>query len=425
MNSQNINDIYEKLKGMKSSCVCDHFGNAITFNADCFAALKDLPDSCIDSAVIDGPYGIGHMGKEWDNFKPNAIMQATGGIDNSPGISPSMFAGHYDISRRGTVRFQQFCFEWATELYRVLKPGAYLCSFCSPRLYHRMATGIEDAGFQVVDQMQWLFGQGLPKSQNISLGIDKMHGAERTIVGPNPNRKGRQNWDNNPKNITLPATQEAIEWDGWGTALKSTHEPILLARKPIIEHSIARNVLKYGTGALHIDACRIGDKKRFPSNVMVDNEVADLLGDKSKFFYCPKISNKERNAGCEPLDPKIQKSDDKGRTYNDRCGVCGNKFIGSEGTRCQCPPGVKVTDKTAYRNRNHHPTVKPVALMEYLVTLITPPNGICIDIFMGSGSTGIACSNHNFGFIGIEQEPEYYTIAMARIKHWQTIKKVA
>ena len=231
----------------------------------------------------------------------------------------------------------------------------------------------------------------------------------------------------------------------------------MLARKPISEKSIAQNVLKFGTGGINIDACRIGDeggtkavviskndnenihdgsistdveivsigKGRYPSNTIIDEEVAKLLGDKAKFFYTPKVSQKERNAGCEHLEAKMQNSNGKGRTYNDRCAVCKKKFIGSEMSRCQCSTGVKKTDKTVYKNKNHHPTVKKVSLMEYLVKLITPKNGICLDIFMGSGSTGVACSNLGFNFIGIDREEEYYEIAKARIKHWQNIKKVA
>jgi len=245
-------------------------------------------------------------------------------------------------------------------------------------------------------------------------------------VGPNPNRLGRRNWDNNPKNITLPASEEAKYWDGWGTGLKPSNEPIVLARKPIAEVSVARNVLKFGTGGININACKYSEKGRFPSNTIIDEQVAEMLGDKANFFYSPKVvSKKERNAGCEHLKRKRQNSKGKGRTYNDRCAVCKKKFIGSDKTRCQCPPGVKKTDKSVYKNHNNHSTVKNLSLMEYLVKLVTPPKGICIDIFMGSGTTGIACSNLDFDFIGTEIEPEYFEIAKARIRHWQNVKKAA
>ena len=459
MLSKNLKKQYEAL--LKTGSPVEQLNNALLVNGDSMKILRRLPSNSIDSCVTDGPYGIGFMGKKWDNFKPKAISRATRnyqkGVNHNlqTGRSPSMFAGQYDISRMGAVKFQEFSYEWAKEVYRVLKPGAMLLSFCSPRMYHRMATGIEDAGFEIRDQIQYLYGSGFPKSHNISKAIDKIYKAERKVVGENPNRKGRKNWDSNPKNITISATKEAEYWEGWGTGLKPSNEPILLARKPIAEKTIARNVLRHRTGGINIDDCRIPSnddysihyyngnhchrppneaeldninytKKpngRFPCNTIIDEEVAELLGDKAKFFYTPKVSKKARNAGCEHLEAKQQNC--KGRTYNDYCAVCGKRFIGSPNSICQCPPGVKKTDKTVYKNKNHHPTVKNVSLMEYLVTLVTPKNGICLDIFMGSGSTGIACSNLGFDFIGIEREPEYFEIAKARIIHWQNVKKVA
>ena len=323
--------LYEKLK--KAGMPCEKIGNALLFNDDCLRVLRKLPANSIDSALLDPPYGIGIMGKKWDNFKPKAISTATGnyqeGVNHNlqTARSPSMFAGQYDISRRGAIRYQEWCYEWAKEVFRVLKHGSMLLSFCSPRLYHRMTTGIEDAGFEIRDQIQYLYGTGFPKSHNISKAIDKLYKAERTVVGENLNRKGRKNWNTNPKNITLPATEEAEYWKKWGTGLKPSNEPIVLARKPISEKSIARNVLKFGTGGINIDACRIGDegginidacrigdeggtkavviskddnenihdgsistdveivpigKGRYPSNTILDEEVAELLGDKAK-----------------------------------------------------------------------------------------------------------------------------------------------
>ena len=396
-------------KLMEAGTPVEQLANALLINGDSLKVLRKFPSNSIDSCVIDGPYGIGFMGKDWDNFNPKAISKNSHnwqeGVDFNlqTGRSPSMHAGQYDISRRGGVRFQEFTYQWAIEVYRILKPGAMLLSFCSCRLYHRMTCGIEDAGFEIRDQLQYLYGSGMPKSHNISKAIDKLYRAERKVIGENLNRKGRRNWDNSPKKITLPATDDSLYWDGWGTGLKPSNEPILLARKPIAEKSVARNVLRFGTGGINIDSCRVGEeggtsaiviskdsrkghqpnivtinKGRFPSNTIIDEEVAELLGDKAKFFYTAKTSKKERNAGCEHLSKK-----------------------------------------------NHHPTVKNLCLMEYLVKLITPKNGTCIDIFMGSGSTGISCSNQGFGFIGIEREPEYFEIAKARIAHWQNTKKVA
>jgi len=424
MNDAGSNWVKEHLCGLRKVFPSQLYGDATLVNADCFEVLRHLPDNSIDSAVIDGPYGWSLMDNGWDNFNPKGIAKGVrrkGGA----GISPSMFSGKYDLTRRGLARFQQFSYEWGVELLRVLKPGAHVVSFCAPRTYHRMATGVEDAGFEVRDQLQWLCGSGLPKSHNVGRGIDELAGAKRKIVGPNPNRAGRRNWDNNPKNITVPATEEAKYWDGWGTALKPSNEPILLARKPLSESSVARNVLRFGTGGINIDACRHGDKRRYPSNTIISEDVAVLLGDKATFFFCPKVSRKERNAGCEHLPRRPQNTSTKQRTYNDYCAVCGKRFIGSEKSRCHCPTGVKKTDKSVYRNHNNHPTVKPIALMEYLVKLVTPPHGICIDIFMGTGGTAVACSNLGFGFIGIEREKQWYEIAKARVNYWQNVKKAA
>jgi site-specific DNA-methyltransferase (adenine-specific) len=258
--------------------------------------------------------------------------------------------------------------------------------------------------------------------------------------------------------VVEPCSKEAQRWQGWKSALKPSNEPIVLARKPLNEKSIACNILHYGTGCINIDACQVGESGgtqavvksrdntsrrihkggisndvdiislghgRFPSNTIIDEEVAELLKDKAKFFYTAKVSQKERNAGCEHLEAKAQNCEGKKRTFNDRCAVCGKKFIGSPNTICQCPPGVKKTDKTVYKNKNNHPTVKPISLMEYLVKLVTPKNGICLDLFMGSGSTGIACALNDFHFIGIEREFDYFEIAKARIAYWTEQKIVA
>jgi len=424
--------------------------NSLLLNADSLEVLSWFPDNYFDSVVTDPPYGIEFMGKKWDCIGPKTSNQ--------------QIKAFY---------FQKWCYEWAKELNRVLKPGAHLISFCSPRMYHRMVTGIEDAGFEIRDQLQYLYGSGFPKSRNISNDIDDLLGKKGKVIGKKKcSRKGIAVAEERSVraagsygkakeiDIVEPYSTEAKQWQGWGCGLKPSNEPILLARKPLAETSIARNVLRHGTGGLNIDACQVGDsggtkaivkskanknrrihqgnmsnevdivsidKGRFPSNTIIDEEVAELLKDKAKFFYTAKVSNKERNAGCEHLEAKTQNCEGKKRTYNDRCAKCGKKFTGSVESRCQCPPGVKKTDKTVYKNKNNHPTVKPIALMEYLVKLVTPKGGICMDLFMGSGGTGIACAlaSNNFQFIGIEREPDYFEIAKARIAYWSKQKKVA
>ena len=336
-------------------------------NADCIAAMRQMPDNSVDSIVTDPPYELGFMGKSWD----------------STGIANSV--------------------EMWRQALRVLKPGGHLLAFSGSRTYHRMVVAVEDAGFEIRDQIMWVYGSGFPKSHNISKGIDKAAGAEREVVGKNSASFGYQKdlerWDKGSL-ITIPATPAAKQWDGWGTALKPAHEPIVLARKPFIG-TVANNVLTYGTGGLNIDGCRVGtgtgevksvnypdirgnnynnasgsveyqvtDQGRWPANFMHDgsDEVVELLGDAARFFYSAKASKDDRNEGLDEFE-----------------------------------------------EINYHPTVKPTDLMRYLVRMVTPPGGIVLDPFMGSGSTGKACMYEGFEFIGIDKSADYVTIAKTRI----------
>jgi len=282
-----------------------------------------------------------------------------------------------------------------------------------------------------------------PKSLDISRAIDKKLGAERKTVGLKPytndgsirgNSYNKGGYERVQLPITAPATPEAQQWEGWGTALKPANEPIVLARKPISEKTIAENVMKWGTGGINIDGCRIpanwkeeyppswftsgkseentedywgkgnikkntvadriSDKGRFPANVILDEEAGQMLDEQqegaSRFFYCAKASKKERNMGLEDVEPTTV---DDGR----------NKPIDNPFLRGKTP------------RRNTHPTVKPVKLMEYLITLVTPPNGIVLDPFFGSGTTGVAAVNLGFNYIGIELDEQYVEIARRRI----------
>ena len=251
----------------------------------------------------------------------------------------------------------------------LLKPGGHLIAFSASKNYHRMAVAIENAGFEIRDQIMWLYGSGFPKSLNIGKVIDKRLGNEREVIGTrisafgdadgSETEDGRNLWGKeSTKEVEL--TKGNSEWEGWGTALKPAHEPIVLARKPLSEKSIADNVLKWGTGAINIDDCRV-ESERYPANLMHDG----LQEEWARYFYCPKTSSAEKNNGAV---------------------------------------------------KNTHPTVKPVELMKYLCRLVTPKGGTILDPFMGSGSTGIAAKDEGFDFIGIEKEPEYYDIAEVRIK---------
>ncbi len=395
---------------------------------DCRDRLKELPDNSIDSIVTDPPYELGFMGKSWD----------------ASGVA-------YDV----TV--------WQ-ECLRVLKPGGHLLSFGGSRTYHRMACAIEDAGFQIRDQIMWVYGSGFPKSLNISKAIDKAAGAEREVVGSYEthdirnaglmDRKGSMMVD-----VTAPATAEAEVWDGWGTALKPAHEPIVLARKPLVG-TVANNVLTHGTGGINIDGCRVegepipinkleewsgfGQKVepkyeqqvnvagRFPANFIHDgsDEVLQLFpdsksqrskcgdergglynggwsgdtvrghtdsGSAARFFYCAKASKKDRNEGLDGFEEQhAPKGNSEGRDLDNP----KNHLGGLQGSV----------------SKNHHPTVKPTDLMRYLCRLITPPNGTVLDPFTGSGSTGKAAVLEGFSFIGVEQSEEYIAIAEARIQ---------
>jgi site-specific DNA-methyltransferase (adenine-specific) len=418
--------------------------------------LPTLADNSIDAIVTDPPYELGFMGKTWDNS----------------GIAYSL-------------KLWQQCL-------RVLKPGGHLLAFSGSRTYHRMVVSIEDAGFEIRDMISWISNKTFPKSLNIGKAIDKAAGAERKVLrwesrpfkinnGPSDseynqihsNTMDSDGYGTTP--ITEPATDEAKNWDGWGTGLKPTVEPIVMARKPV-EGTVANNVLTYGTGGLNIDASRIGmtsedetkssnnwkpqgyeskeniynignkvitseqnTKGRWPANLILDEYTAELLdeqsgqvgngwkknygtddyagkqysggsfggggysgtntyadsGGASRFFYVAKASKRDRNEGLEHL-PLEQVA----------FGGHGNNE----------PDGM--TQQLVHAPRqNFHPTVKPTALMQYLVKLVTPPGGTVLDPFTGSGSTGKAAILEGFDFIGIELTEDYWPIIEGRLKH--------
>jgi len=402
--------------------------NKVTLlKGDCLDKLKELQDNSIDSVVTDPPYEIGFMGKGWDDS----------GIANNPEL-------------------------WK-EVLRVLKPGGHLLSFSHSRTYHRQAVAVEDAGFEIRDQIMWIYGSGFPKSHNIGNSIDKLYGAgNRGHAISSGNRFHPTTGEPRPNGEKLDKyearTQQGKGWEGWGTALKPAHEPIVMARKPLSEKTVAKNVLEWGTGGINIDASRIGNETittngygdkgfvaqegyepsthqgRFPANIIFDEEAGKILdeqsgitsqghwpkgktkgfgefgggessyegvgpkdkekGGASRFFYCPKASKKDRDEGMEHLQSKTIKGRDEGQ------------------------------DKTsiAYKARpterkNIHPTVKPTDLMAYLVRMVTPKGGTVLDPFMGSGSTGKGAIREGMDFIGIEREDEYMEIAKTRIEH--------
>jgi site-specific DNA-methyltransferase (adenine-specific) len=402
---------------------------------DNIESLKKLPDNSVDAVVSDPPYALtpsknakkGFMGKSWDAEVPSV--------------------------------------EFWKEVYRVLKPGGHVLSFGGTRTAHRMIVNIEDAGFEIRDQIQWIYGQGFPKSLNIG-----------KILGQS-------------------------EWEGWGTGLKPANEPICLARKPLSENTIAENVLEWGTGGINIDGCRIGsdiitqNEGRFPSNIILEctcdevikgergersganndygdkkggqwgkvkqirgadyNDKGDIhtdpncpcyimdqqsgvskssdnkydgkntntkfgqiksskrergftdKGGASRFFYQAKVSKAERNMGLDGFEEKR-----------------GGAMMANTGDKMVLGgASLKGEYKEIQKQKNTHPTIKPVNLMTYLCRLITPKGGTILDPFMGSGSTGIAALLEGFNFIGMEMDEDYFKIAESRINNYEQYRK--
>lgn len=329
-------------------------------NADCLEWLAAREAESVDAVVTDPPYELGFMGNRWD---------ATG------------IAYNVDLWR---------------QVLRVLKPGGHLLAFGGTRTYHRMACAIEDAGFDVRDSIHWIYGTGFPKSLNLG--------------------------------------------DGWGTALKPAHEPIVLARKPLCG-TVAENVQAHGTGALNIDGCRIdGDyftrnrktdggnsvfgtgsgageflptSGRWPANVVFSHDCPD----DGCVDGCP-VAELDRQSGVLKSGsrrPGVRKG--LGYYSTSKGGDGGPAIEGSQGGASRFFYVAKASRKERDRGgaRNVHPTVKPLALMRYLVRLVTPPGGVVLDPFLGSGTTGIAALEEGFDFVGIEREPEYAQIAASRI----------
>jgi len=517
------------------------------YHGDSFKVLPTLDADSIDACITDPPYGIGFMNRKWDSFKPgeeakrivpNEAIQSDNpnlkGRHRSPASSPS--AVEYNRNLEGQREFQTWTENWAREVYRVLKPGAHLLVCGAPRSYHRMACGLEDAGFEIRDCLSWLYGQGFPKSLDVSKAIDK---AERGVPqgGSDPTSPNHGSFKSGhpgagpgmwmPKEGVKDTEREIIDeakrWAGWGTGLKPGWEPIVLARKPL-DYTVAENVITHGTGAINIDATRINPGEtipgggngeahnggmfgshqtkgtrplvephnlgRWPANVvlshtsecvqvgtkdikgsnfkghpeghinqiygkdhrprpaagyanedgletverwecapdcpvrMLDEQTGDLAtvggpkhtthdsgmfgigqpgtvyadsGGASRFFYTAKPSRSERDEGCYDLEAST----------------------GGEATeRVDGTAGLNSPRAGAGRrggSQNIHPTVKPTDLMIWLVKLITPPNGVVLDPFLGSGTTGIACRWEEHPFIGIEKEAKYVEIARRRI----------
>jgi DNA modification methylase len=466
------------------------------YKGDNLENLKKLEDNSVDSVVTDPPYGLSFMNKKWD----------------------------YDVP---SVEF------WR-EVYRVLKPGGHVLSFGGTRTYHRMVVNIEDAGFEIRDQIMWLYGSGFPKSHNIGKAVDKLEGNEREVVGE---RSGAMNNSDTSEAASFvkngvgfkthfTETKGSSQYEGWGTSLKPANEPICLARKPLSEKSVALNVLKWGTGGINVDGCRVGteiietnmkntkgglynlgnedrtneventfNEGRFPANLILECICDEVIkGDKGEV----KKTNRSKSFGDTCYGELKDKSVDGIDNYNDKGDIhtnpnCPCRLLDEQSgvSKSSCKSGVvegkeagqmyhrheqpsnnykkkimvgdysdkggasrffyqaKVSKKERNmglddtfkegkvghgnlasmderfdtKSKNTHPTIKPIALMTYLCRLITPPNGVILDPFMGSGSTGIAARLEGFNFIGMEMEEDYIKIASARIENFEKYRE--
>jgi DNA modification methylase len=423
---------------------------------DCVERMRELPDNSVDSVVCDPPYHLVPQGKgkrsnlEQPADKDLAAINAGAFRRLAKGFMGQTWDG-------GDVAFQPET--WA-EVLRVLKPGGHLVAFSGTRTYHRMTVAIEDAGFEVRDMIAWHYGSGFPKSHDISKAIDRTAGADREVtpstvmaVGSDvgaisKNRRcdvcGKPHASANPCTCPRdsgPATDAAREWEGWGTALKPATEPICLARKPLSEKSIAANVLKWGTGALNIDGCRI---------TMSAEDAAAINAKHAEMGEATyeRPAGVSLNLSANPMPLQKAEAHDLGRWPANLCHDGSDEVVagfpdqesGGGDKRGGCEyfmGGDKRTEPTNHERErgsaarffycakataedrkeyNNHPTVKPIALMRWLVRLVTPKGGTVLDPFMGSGSTLIAADAEQFNAIGCELSPEYAAIAERRIR---------
>lgn len=596
---------------------------------DCIEVMRELPEASVDAIVTDPPYGLEFMGKDWDSFAPdrknasvwNGRRESNAGWeDHAAGRAgrggggpqyaskqrpakrcqkcgrrsfsgtpcvcpdPDWVLEYQQAAPSAMLAFQAWCEVWAREAYRVLKPGGHIVAFGGTRTHHRLVCGIEDAGFEIRDELDWLYGAGFPKSLDVSKAIDRHNGdaRERDVLG------GKQTFSNLAYDGGLgsgivqrasAASAASAAWEGWGTALKPAHEPICLARKPLVG-TVAQNVLAHGTGAINVDGCRIGEEAittyrptangdakvfgkfnggessthagRWPPNVILDEEAAALLdatvgesksppigsmgggsashsvfgeyagvrhengygdrGGPSRFFEvaqwttddvsdaewssrlqsepddsalsdartvpesAPSLHGQESIADYESSTQRQSRAlsaDHQGGTGTipitpSYCGSCGSalpataeptnsanvaRVAAASGpasvTRFQytskasrsereaglddLPPALRTDGRDpggaggnnprlrVSERRNDHPTVKPVAVMRWLVRLITPPGGVVLDPFLGSGTTGMAALDEGMRFIGIDMTERYVEIARYRVTHRHVI----
>ena len=448
---------------------------------DCLELMKGLPENSVDAIVTDPPYGLTNpkkqkalrdlkiemkkyeieepleisdimyrdmiysFGKTSPYGKPSAEeiqIAEKWYADNPPHPKLTELEKKYDNLRKSGGGFMGKKWDYDIpqvevwkECLRVLKPGGHLLSFSGTRTYHRMAVAIEDAGFEIRDMIEWVYGSGFPKSLNIGKTIEKSEGILKESTSTlfnNPYGKRDLSKRSDYGYVWKPTSENAKQWEGWGTALKPAHEPICMARKPLAEKTVAENVLKYGTGGINIDESRVeGEIKqqeggwhhehqinddgwkggeqvknppqgRFPANLIHDNseEVRDCF---------PETSTNSSGKGgvFGGKNPTSYALNGIVKPYPSDSGNASRFFK----SIIYCPKA----SKSGRGEGNNHPTVKPIALMEYLIKMVSREDALILDPFAGSGTTGVACLNTNRQFIVMEKEEKYHEIIKARV----------
>ncbi|SKR27481.1 Modification methylase HindIII [Mycobacteroides abscessus subsp. abscessus] len=428
-----------------------------------YRSARMFPDCSVDAVITDPPYGIRFMGKAWDGAdieertargRETSPMPAGVGGPQGGYRSRAAEAGRYDLS--ANAAFGEWCSEWASECLRILKPGGHLLAFGGSRTWHRLAAAIEDAGFEIRDSIAWLYGSGFPKSLDVSKAIDKAAGAEREVVGTHHRHGGGSAVSGSMLGslgtdselpLTAPATVAAKRWQGWGTALKPSFEPIVVARKPLAG-TVAANVLEHGTGALNIDACRVGTDRRtnpagsqsrlqrvsrgeqgyrdnltssvgessivsgrWPTNVVLDEHQAAALDQQSGTLHSGTMragTQRQPRAGGT-----IYGADTRNFAMADTYGDSGgaSRFFPVFRYEAKAP-----TSERPNADGVQHPTVKPLDLMRWLVRLVTPVGAVVLEPFAGSGTTAEACVLEDRQCIAIEREADYLPLIVSRLQ---------
>jgi DNA modification methylase len=364
---------------------------------DCLEVLPTLEESLIDTCICDPPYGLRFMQASWDHGVPGVPY-------------------------------------WL-EVLRVLKPGGVLLAFGGTRTHHRLMCAIEDAGFELKDCLMWLYGTGVPKVRSMSREVDRTLGAEPTVIAPystpaegyhltTMNNLQASSMEEETQGrrqavVTEATTPEAALWEGWHSGLKPAWEPIVVAMKPL-NGTFAQNALTHGVAGFHVDACRIpvegSSRGRWPANVVLEEDVARELDEQVGMRKSGKVSaHHKRNVprfghggvyGDDAGDATLAAAVDC--TYGDEGGVSRYFYCPKASTQERTCGGLL---------KNNHPTLKPLALMRWLVRLTeTPTGGVVLDPFAGSGSTGVACLQEGRSFVGIELEEEHAAVARERLR---------